>query len=31
MDDDLLECCDDLCADKPITWWKWLLLIWVLS
>ncbi len=32
MDDaDLLDCCGDLCDDRPFPWWKILLLIWVFS
>jgi hypothetical protein len=31
MEDDLLECCDDLCEGSSIVWWKILLFLWVLS
>lgn len=31
MDDDLLDCCDDLCEERPFPWWKILLLIWMFS
>jgi hypothetical protein len=31
MDDDLIECCDELCDDKPVSWWKILLFLWMLS
>lgn len=31
MDDDLIECCEALCDDKPVAWWKILLFFWVLS
>lgn len=27
-EDDLIECCEDLCDDKPVAWWKILLLAW---
>lgn len=30
-DDDLLECCDDICEGRPIAWWKILFFFWVLS
>jgi hypothetical protein len=31
MDDDLIDFCDDFCEDRPIPWWKIILLIWVFS
>lgn len=30
-EDDLFECCEDICEQRPIAWWKILLFFWVLS
>lgn len=31
MDDDLIECCEELYDDKPGSWWTFLLFLWVWS
>lgn len=30
-ENDILECCDEICADKPTAWWTFLIFFWVLS
>jgi hypothetical protein len=31
MDEDLVELCEDLIDERPVSWWRWLLLFWWIS
>jgi hypothetical protein len=31
MDDDLIELCEDLIDERPVSWWRFLLLFWWLT